>query len=41
MILNIKKYCKVLQQLQLPTTTPVTIMIGSGVKRRGAGIKRF
>jgi len=34
------KYKKILQSI-LPTTTPVTNTIGSGVKRRGAGIKRF
>ena len=33
------KYKEILQSL-VPTT-PVTNMIGSGVKRRGAGIKRF
>jgi len=34
------KYKERLQSM-LPTITPVTNMIGSGVKRRGAGIKRF
>jgi hypothetical protein len=34
------KYKEILQSI-LPTTTPVSNMIGSGVKTRGAGIKRF
>jgi len=34
------KYKEILQSI-LPSTTPVTNMIGSGVKRSGAGIKGF
>jgi len=34
------KYKEILQSI-LPTTPPVANMIGSGVKRRGTGIKRF
>jgi len=34
------KYKEILQTI-LPTTTSVTNMIGSGVKKRGAGIKQF
>jgi len=34
------KYKEILQSI-LPMTTPVTNMIGSGVKKRGAGVKRF
>jgi len=34
------KYKEILQSI-LPMTTPVTNMIGRGVKKRGAGVKRF
>jgi len=37
---NDPKYKEMLQTI-LPMTTPVTNMIGSGVKKRGAVIKRF
>jgi len=37
---NDPKYREILQSI-LPMATPVTNMIRRGVKRRGAGIKRF
>lgn len=41
-ILDDLKYKEILQSMMTPSqTTPVTNIIGSGVRRRGAGIKTF